>query len=146
MINSTSYKQYFHQLSEVLHWYLNLCYICVFFFLLFLPGVIRSIDPVEKCFFILTPLCQSDLSKVNCLLKGSLDLPRQILMTQVNTSFIPLNPLDLKKWTHTQLPMRAKIPISCFIPVVMMCTYSSNHLIVSLISACRQKWHDTICR
>ena len=67
---------------SVSYWYLTLYYVCVCSVLL---GVIRSIDPVEKCFFILTPLCQSDLSKVNCLLKGSLDVPRQILMAQVST-------------------------------------------------------------
>lgn len=47
-------------------------------------GVVRSIDPVEKVFYIITPLPISVLNeKVNCLLRGALDLPQQIYMAQV---------------------------------------------------------------
>ncbi len=50
-------------------------------------GVIRSIDPEAKCFYVITGVCVTDLARVNCLLKGALDLPRQILFNQVRTVF-----------------------------------------------------------
>ncbi|XP_013416970.1 polynucleotide 5'-hydroxyl-kinase NOL9 [Lingula anatina] len=45
-------------------------------------GIIRGIDPVKKVFYIITPLSSAVLEKVNCLVKGSLDIPHQMLLKQ----------------------------------------------------------------
>ncbi|XP_013788932.1 polynucleotide 5'-hydroxyl-kinase NOL9-like [Limulus polyphemus] len=45
-------------------------------------GVVRAIDPVNKTFFIITPEPLSRLQKVNALLRGSVNLPEQIIKEQ----------------------------------------------------------------
>ena len=46
-------------------------------------GVVRAIDATRKEFLVLTGLRRSQLAKVNCLLKGSLNIPPQVLLEQV---------------------------------------------------------------
>ncbi|XP_014669777.1 PREDICTED: polynucleotide 5'-hydroxyl-kinase NOL9-like [Priapulus caudatus] len=45
-------------------------------------GIVRGIDPVQKVFYILTPVPFADLGKVNTLLKGVLEIPSCIMTTQ----------------------------------------------------------------
>ncbi|XP_076340828.1 polynucleotide 5'-hydroxyl-kinase NOL9 [Tachypleus tridentatus] len=52
-------------------------------------GVVRAIDPVNKTFFIITPEPLSRLQKVNALLRGSVNLPEQILKEQECSVALP---------------------------------------------------------
>ncbi|XP_046569141.1 polynucleotide 5'-hydroxyl-kinase NOL9-like isoform X1 [Haliotis rubra] len=46
-------------------------------------GLVRGIDPKTKLLYIVTPLTQDELSKVNVLVKGSVTLPDQVTRQQV---------------------------------------------------------------
>lgn len=52
-------------------------------------GIVRAIDPEKKVFHILTPVPQGELRKVNCLLKGDLELPEQLLLQQRSEGHFP---------------------------------------------------------
>ena len=43
-------------------------------------GIIRNIDPVNKLFYILTPVPRDKLERVNLLQKGSLEIPTCLLL------------------------------------------------------------------
>ena len=45
--------------------------------------MVRSIDASEKVFYVITSLGLEDLSKVNCLVKGIVELPKQFIEKQV---------------------------------------------------------------
>ncbi|XP_046342656.2 uncharacterized protein LOC124123529 isoform X1 [Haliotis rufescens] len=45
-------------------------------------GLVRGIDPKTKLFYIVTPLTQDELGKVNVLVKGSVTLPDQVTRQQ----------------------------------------------------------------
>ena len=50
-------------------------------------GLVRAIDPIERVFFVLTPVPPEQLRAVNSLVKGASDLPQCILMQQVRLSY-----------------------------------------------------------
>ncbi|VDI80780.1 polynucleotide 5'-hydroxyl-kinase GRC3/NOL9 [Mytilus galloprovincialis] len=45
-------------------------------------GIVRGIDSVEKELYIITPLNQQDLQKVNAVIRGNVNLPSQVLFKQ----------------------------------------------------------------
>ena len=47
---------------------------------LFPAGIVRNIDPVNKLFFILTPVPRPDLQRLNTLLKGNLEVPASMFL------------------------------------------------------------------
>ena len=49
-------------------------------------GIVRNIDPVNKLFYILTPVPLDKLKRVNLLQKGSLEIPACLLI-QVGNIF-----------------------------------------------------------
>ena len=47
-------------------------------------GIVRSIDPEKKVFHIISDLPLGGDSGVNCLLRGSLDVPHLLIANQVS--------------------------------------------------------------
>ncbi|XP_071154443.1 polynucleotide 5'-hydroxyl-kinase NOL9-like [Mytilus edulis] len=52
-------------------------------------GIVRGIDSVEKELYIITPLNQQDLKKVNAVIRGNVNLPSQVLFKQKCEGPIP---------------------------------------------------------
>ncbi|XP_052067368.1 polynucleotide 5'-hydroxyl-kinase NOL9-like [Mytilus californianus] len=52
-------------------------------------GIVRGIDSVEKELYIITPLNQQDLQKVNAVIRGNVNLPSQVLFKQKCDGPIP---------------------------------------------------------
>lgn len=50
----------------------------------------------EKCFYVLTALAKDDLAKVNTLLRGSLEIPVQLLLLQNVDTHVPY--LATRRW------------------------------------------------
>jgi hypothetical protein len=50
-------------------------------------GIIRGIDPVEKVFYILTPVTRNELHVVNTVIKGAITIPSQLLVKLVSSTF-----------------------------------------------------------
>ena len=57
--------------------------IFVILFMFIFTGLVRGIDPESKFFYIVTPMSINQLAKVNTLLKGALNLPKEFLVQQV---------------------------------------------------------------
>ena len=47
------------------------------------PGFVRGVDPEKKEIYIVTPLPVHQLTKVNTIVRGDLNIPDQILLKQV---------------------------------------------------------------
>ena len=75
-------------------------------------GLVRTIDPVERAFYILTPEPLPQLHKVNCLVKGALNIPDEIMLKQVGYYSCP-NMISLEVYFHLP-PVLLQIAVSLF--------------------------------
>lgn len=61
------------------------CDVCNIIVMVQSAGIIRAVDPIQKVFYVLTPVPLEILRKdVNVFLKGVLEIPPCIITNQVN--------------------------------------------------------------